>query len=377
MSTTPSLESRPRHTVLTAVRAVTAVFTTTAVLATALVGTATSATAASPSSSGSTNQAFVYGGERHLFEIDPAGRLAHSWSAPAPATSRSEIWAGRPVTGKPIAYVHNDEQHVFARTPNNNLMHWVLKAGAQPRGEYVDTFNHVRSDPTGFSFGSRRHVFYATNGSLEHRSWDDSGKSTKDTWAGPAITGNPAALVHNGEQHIFARAVDNRLVHWVWYDGIANNLPAVDDFGTGPAALSSDPVGFGYDDQVHVFVRSGGGGVQHYYRDASDGRITAVGWAGPDVVGSLLAYTVGDRQHLFGRTATGGIVHWVWYPSIPGNWPATDEWSPTGTVATASDPAGFAIDDQQQVFFRRPDGRLENRYWDDSDQSLHAETWAG
>ncbi|MEV6632519.1 peptidoglycan DD-metalloendopeptidase family protein [Actinoplanes sp. NPDC051470] len=332
------------------------------------------------SSNGSTNRAFVYGNERHHFEVNAAGQLVHSWSNPGAPGPQSDIWTGSAVTGKPAAFVHGNEQHVFARTPDSNLAHWVWYPGAPNNLPVLDGWNatgRVASDPTGFSFGDQQHVFYRTSdGKLEHRWWDTSEwRISTDVWTGPAIAGNPVGVAYGGEQHILARTTDNKLAHWVWFEGIANNLPAADAFGTTAGEVTSDPVGFGYGDQTHVFYRSAAGGVQHRYRDASEQRVTADTWPGATTVGTLLAYTYGDEQHLFARTDTGALAHWAWYPTAAGGLPVLDEWSPAGTVTT--DPAGFVAGDRQNVLYRRPDGRLENRYWDASDAAIHTEPWNG
>ncbi|MEV7629242.1 N-acetylmuramoyl-L-alanine amidase [Actinoplanes sp. NPDC089786] len=327
------------------------------------------------------NQAFGYLGERHFFGRGENGDLAHSWLNPAVGHPESDVWAGSAIAGKPVAFTHGNEQHVFARTPQDSLAHWVWYPGAPNNKPVLDSWapnGRVTSDLAGFSYGDQQHVFYrAPDGSLEHRWWDASEwRISNDTWHGPTITGNPVAYTFGTEQHVFARTPDGKLAHWVWYPEIAGNLPAADDWGTTNGQVTSDPAGFSYGDQQHIFYRALDGTIAHRFWDASERRIvTDNDWAGATTTGRPLAYGHGREQHLFARGTDNSLKHWVWYPGVTNNRPVLDQWSNPGTVS--SDPAGFATGDQQHVFFRAPDGTLETRYWDASDQRVHTENWNG
>lgn len=53
-----------------------------------------------------------------------------------------------------------------------------------------------------------------------------------------------------------------------------------------------------------------------------------------------------------------------------------DNWGARpGTVT--SGPAGYAVGDQQHVFYRRADGQLEHRYYDRSAAAVAVENWGG
>ncbi|MEV7629245.1 hypothetical protein [Actinoplanes sp. NPDC089786] len=330
----------------------------------------------------SPNPAFAYGnGERHYFGRNISGNLAHSWTNPAVGHPEADVWAGSAVTGDPVTFTHGVEQHVFARTPQNDLAHWVWYPGVPNNMPVLDGWGatgRVTSDPAGFSYGDQQHVFYrAPDGSLEHRWWDASEwQVSHDTWPGPTITGNPVAYTFGTEQHVFARTPEGKLAHWVWYPGIPNDLPIADDWGTTAGQVVSDLAGFSYGDQQHIFFRTAAGTIAHRYWDASERRIVNDGdWAGATVTGNPVAYGHGKEYHVFARGTDNSLKHWVWYPGVANNRPVLDEWSAAGTVA--GDPAGFATGDQQHVFFRSADGTLATRFWDASDRRVYAENWSG
>ncbi|WP_239127738.1 peptidoglycan recognition protein family protein, partial [Asanoa siamensis] len=80
---------------------------------------------------GVAGQAYLYGDQQHFAGVGTGGSLTNiSWS-PSTGIVRPD-WGGVPLAGKAVGYVHNGQQHVFARGTDNTLRHWWQSGAAGP-----------------------------------------------------------------------------------------------------------------------------------------------------------------------------------------------------------------------------------------------------
>jgi hypothetical protein len=139
--------------------------------------------------------AYMFGDQQHVVGVSAGGSLTKlSWS---PSTGLVEQdWGGGTLEGKAIGYVHNGQQHVFARGADNTLRHWWQSGSGGPGLEDWNTAGRVMSDPTGFAYGDQQHVFFRNpDGDLEHRFYDlNSGQVFRWGVAGRAVRGQPVRI---------------------------------------------------------------------------------------------------------------------------------------------------------------------------------------
>ena len=319
---------------------------------------------------GVSGPAFVRDDEQHVVTVAADGTLTnYSWAPGAGIVAAD--WGGATLQGKAIGYVHNGQQHVFARGSGNTLRHWYQGGDDAPGLDDWDTVGRVASDPTGFAYRNQQHVFFRnTDGLLEHRFFDTStGNLDGGVWRGGEFVGNPHAFVHRDQQHIFGRRADGSLVHWYWWPGISHDT---DDWGI-TSGIASDLTGFSYrGEQHHVFFRNTDGQLQHRFFNDATGTLDGGVWRGGEFVGNPHAFVHRDQQHIFGRRANGDLVHWYWWPGISHD---TDDWDALGVVA--GDPFGLSTPGQHHVFYRTDDGSLAHRFIEDASGRLVADNWGG
>lgn len=315
-------------------------------------------------------QAYRYLDSQHVAAVGTSGTLTNLlWS---PATDKKiENWGGAQLTGKPVGYVHNSQQHVFARGTDNTIRHWHQSGTGAPIMDHWGTEGRVMSNPTGFAYGNQQHVFYRNpDGNLEHKFWTASTDLiTTGVWANGPFVGNPFAFVHKDQQHIFARGVDGSLKHWYWRPGID---PANDNWGV-TSGVASDPTGFSTGSQHHVFFRNTAGELQHVFSDDPSGQILRDIWAGGPFVGNPYAIVHKGQQHVFARKENGDLMHSYWTPTVDP--PATENWGAVGVVT--DDPIALSTPDAHHVFYRIADGSLEHKFYIDAAGALNTDNWGG
>ncbi|MEW2384020.1 hypothetical protein AB0873_18295 [Micromonospora sp. NPDC047707] len=316
-------------------------------------------------------RAYVYGASQHFAAVNTGGTLTNfSWS-PSTGLIRPD-WGGAQLTGKTVGYVHNGQQHVFARGTDNTLRHWWHGPGmTTPGRDNWNTTGRVLSNPTGFAYGAQQHVFFRNpDGHLEHRFYDlNSRQIAGGVWPGGTFVGNPHAFVHRNQQHIFARTATGALIHWYWWPGIN---PSVDNWGI-TSGVASDPTGFSYaGNQHHVFFRNTAGNLQHRFFDDPSGTLNGGTWPGGTFTGNPHAFVHRDQQHIMGRRANGDLAHWFW---LPGRNPGIDNWGATGVVT--GDPVGLSTPGQHHVFYRTTNGTLAHRFFNDNNGTLGTDNWGG
>ncbi|OKI18670.1 hypothetical protein A6A25_39670 [Saccharothrix sp. CB00851] len=235
-----------------------------------------------------------YGGtdqQLHVMARDGEGRLLHYWwDAATPGTIRRDVWAGPRITGDPVGFTWRNEQHVFARGANGTLEHWWFAPGTGV--SHNSWGGSIAGNPSGFAsaYGGadqQLHVMARdSEGRLLHYWWDAAAPNTirRDVWAGPRISSDPTGFTWRGEQHVFARGQNGTLEHW-WFaptTGVSHN-------GWGGYLIGS-PSGFasaydGADQQLHVMARDGEGRLLHYWWDAAaPGTIRRDIWTAPSIV---------------------------------------------------------------------------------------------
>jgi guanyl-specific ribonuclease Sa len=320
---------------------------------------------------GVAGQAYRYLDQQHVTAVGTGGTLANlMWS---PGTGNLvQDWGGSGLVGKPIGYVHNGQQHVFARTATTNaLRHWWQAGSGAPVMDDWGTQGRVLSNPTGFAYGRQQHVFYRNpQHELEHKFWEQStDEITTGVWAGGMFAGNPHAFVHRDQQHIFGRGLDGALHHWSWIPG---GSPAHDNWGI-TSGVASDPTGFSTGTQQHVFFRNTEGQLQHRFLDDASGRLIGDVWPGGPFVGNPHAITHKNQQHVFARKENGDLVHFYWSPTIDP--PEHDNWGALGVVT--GDPIGLSTANSHHVFYRIADGTLEHRFFIDAEARLVTDNWSG
>jgi len=159
-------------------------------------------------------QSYRYGEQQHFAAVSTGGTLTNlSWS-PSTNIVRPD-WGGGTLVGKPVGYIHNNQQHVFARGTDNTIRHWWQAGDGNPVLDDWGTAGRVMSNPSGFAYGGQQHLFYRNpDGNLEHKFWDQgTDQITTGVWAGGPFVGNPFAFVHKDQQHIFARDEAGALKH--------------------------------------------------------------------------------------------------------------------------------------------------------------------
>lgn len=322
------------------------------------------------SGGGVTGQAYRYLDQQHVTAVSTAGTLTNlMWS---PATDKvAQDWGSQKLVGKPIGYVHNGQQHVFARSSENTISHWWQAGTGAPVLDHWGTEGRVMSSPSGFAYQRQQHLFYRNpDGNLEHKFWDQgTDQITTGVWAGGTFVGDPFAFVHRDQQHIFARATDSSLHHWYWKPG---SDPAHDNWGV-TSGVASNPTGFSTGSQHHVFFRNTDGQLQHRFFDDGSGQLLGDVWSGGPFVGNPHAIAHKGQQHVFARTTNGDLLHFYWSPTVDP--PQSDNWGAVGVVT--DDPFGLSTSDAHHVFYRIANGSIEHRFFIDAEARLVTDNWGG
>ncbi|GAA0612274.1 N-acetylmuramoyl-L-alanine amidase [Kribbella sandramycini] len=318
---------------------------------------------------GNAGQAYRYRDQQRVAAVGAGGTLVSMmWS---PSTDKLvQDWGSSGLVGKPVGFVHNGQQHVFARGNNNTVRHWWQAGTGNPVLDTWGTEGRVLSNPTGFAYRNQQHLFYRNpDGNLEHKFWDQgTNQITTGVWAGGPFVGNPFALVHRDQQHIFGRGPNGELKHWWWAPG---QNPAHDNWGVS-SGVASDPTGFSNGSQAHVFFRNGDGQLQHRF-SLSNGQVLGDVWTGGPFVGNPHAIAHKTQQHVFARKANGDLIHFYWSPTVDP--PRADNWGAVGVVT--DDPIGLSTPDAHHVFYRIANGSLEHRFTIDATNQLVTDNWGG
>lgn len=219
------------------------------------------------------------------------------------------------------------------------------------------------------TYGTSQQLFRArSDGALLH-SYRFPGSAAATTETLPvtaAITGRPTAYVTPGDQlHVFARGTNGHLQHTFW-DGPTASWHH-DDWTAAAAAggsaeldIASDPAGFSYGNEKHVFARGSDGRLNHWW-SSGDGKVHADVWAAR-FTGNPTAYAWGTTQNVVVRGASGSLQHWWWQPS-DGDRP--QHVNVGGSIASDASPTGMAYaETEQNIFARGADNHVKRWSYD-------------
>ncbi|WP_373312460.1 M23 family metallopeptidase, partial [Asanoa siamensis] len=74
---------------------------------------------------------YLFGDQQHVAAVNTGGTLSNlSWSS-STGLVRPD-WGGGTLAGAAVGYVHNGQQHVFARGTDNTLRHWWQSGAGAP-----------------------------------------------------------------------------------------------------------------------------------------------------------------------------------------------------------------------------------------------------
>ncbi|MCO1577902.1 trypsin-like serine protease [Crossiella sp. SN42] len=174
---------------------------------------------------------------------------------------------------------------------------------------------------------------------------------------------SPVGFAWQNQLHVFSRAQNGELAHW-WLtrDGRVER-------NSWGHQLLGNPAAFADGDQQHVFGRGPDGSLRHWNWNAANPEVVGhETWNGPKITSDPVAYTWKGEQHVFARAEDGSLAHWIWAGSL-----RHDSWG--GQLV--GNPAGFADGEQQHVFARDKDSQLVHWVWDARAERLTSEVWQG
>jgi hypothetical protein len=77
----------------------------------------------------------------------------------------------------------------------------------------------------------------------------------------------------------------------------------------------------------------------------------------------------GEQQHVFARSAGGGVEHYFWFPGAKAI--AHDTWG----NGIAGEPSAMVVGAQQHVFAQSADGAMQHWFWDANTGQVAHDTW--
>ncbi|MEU9864452.1 exo-alpha-sialidase [Streptomyces sp. NPDC047971] len=163
--------------------------------------------------------AVVYGDQQHVWAAGSDGRLHHWWWTKGIGV-RHEIWTGS-AKGTPTAFVYRGQQHVYASDGQGVLTHWWWDHGTRAVKKETlpvpaPSAERLAGRPVAFVHGTQQHIFArTTDDRLAHWWWDPTAKNKFAVWPG-SVHSDPVAHSVDGTQHVYGASVDGTLTHWWW-----------------------------------------------------------------------------------------------------------------------------------------------------------------
>ena len=333
----------------------------------------------------------------------------------------AETWAGPdsphsspPAAGDPAVMTGNNQQHLFYRDSENNMIHIVWDGQSSQLRAPEKWGTNAVGNPAVMMDNNQQHLFYRdSSGGIEHVVWDSSSNQLRapEKWAGPGsphnappAAGDPAVMMGNNQQHLFYRDSSGSIEHVVW-DSSSNQLRAPEKWA-GPGSPHNAPPAAGApavmmgNNQQHLFYRDSSGSIEHVVWDSSSNQLRAPEkWAGPGsphnappAAGDPVVMMGDNQQHLFYRDLKYNIVHVVW-DSTENQLRAPEVWAGVGSSTGAPVEAGSSAavmmghpivavpglatmgPYQQHLFYLSPSGAIWHVLWDPS-SGMRSETWA-
>jgi hypothetical protein len=352
---------------------------------------------------------------------------------------------GLPVGGRPAAlFSHelatgcitncqHDQQHLFYRDSLGAIVHTFYDNGADllvnvfgnvpNRSAYrktetwAGTASALTNAPVAvgdpavmFTDSMQQHVFYRDDsGNINHVFFDPNNGIKAEVWAsgagsptmGPAAAGDPAALWDPGseQQHIFYRDAAGKIQHVYYQPGSGLKWDAASNWGTNavgtPATMYSNENGFACINncahkQQHLFFRDTSNRIIHFLYDEDVGAMK-----GPEIWGGVggkspspaagnpaTLFTPNNQQHMFYRDVNGRIQHVYWdNPSDSLN--NDPSWGNNGPLAAGDVTTLFTHEtgtlctincapDVQHIFYRTTTNTLFHEAWNESNSSWSA-----
>jgi hypothetical protein len=220
--------------------------------------------------------------------------------------------------------------HVYSRATGGHLIEFVNDQQSDRVWNAYDLSADgdgpaLAGDPTAVVSGPLVHVYTrALGGHLvefiaDHQSgliWN-AYDLTADA-AGPALGGDPAAVVLGSTVHVYATATGGDLVEFVsdHQSGRVWNVYDLSADAAGPPLLGAPAPVVGADGVVHVYGRGGDGHVMEFIADHQSGRIwnaydLSADAAGPPVTGDPAPIVIGSFAHVYVTAAGGDLAEFV------------------------------------------------------------------
>ncbi|NUR28482.1 MAG: family 20 glycosylhydrolase, partial [Catenulispora sp.] len=258
------------------------------------------------------------------------------------------------------AVVFQNAQNTFTVQSDGRILHTYIVPGGAYTTETVAPAGSAVGQPTAYASGTQQHVV-ARGGDSQLHHWLSGGVSgtwIHDDWTTKAasfgsasldLVSNPTGFLYGSDQHVFGRGTDGHLHHW-WYSTTSNTVIA-NDWG---GQFTGNPSAVVFGDAQVVFARGTDGTLWRWWWQASDpGYVHRESWGGPRIAAdaSPMAMNYAENElHVFARDTAGHLQHW-WYDLMAGE-TEVEDWTVASGYSIAGDPTGFVYGNQQHVFFR-------------------------
>lgn len=297
--------------------------------------------------------------------------LSQTWAGIQPtlqAIGRAPGVVAAPAAGDPgassipgsQAVQYGASQQTVATQAGGALLHTYWFPGGTPTTEALPAAGPVTGRPVAYATPNQFHIFArGTNGHLLHTFWDGaSGTWAQDDWTAKAagqgspqldIASDPAGFVYGNEQHVFARGTDGLLHHWWWSPG--DGLVHAD---TWNASFTGNPAAYVWGSTQNVVVRGTNGALQHWWWQPGDTNrpqhVSRGGSLAADASPSALGWAEAE-QNIFARGTDGHLYRWSYDPAGGQAFQAVDLTAAT-SLSIAGNPASFTYGNQRHVIFR-------------------------
>ena len=273
-----------------------------------------------------------------------------------------------------------DIHHIFWNAADNTFYRqsWTALANAPPNAR------RAAGDPATMLTDGQQHIFYRdAHGAINHIFWNAAdNKFYFESWTervnAPPATGDPVTMVTPGQQHIFYRGKDRAgtdgIIYHIFWNAADNGLYLQSWTALANAPLAAgDPAAMLTDGQQHIFYRDAHGAINHIFWNAADNNFYFESWTArvnaPFAAGDPATMVTPGQQHIFYRSKNddpgrtdGPINHIFWNAADNGLY--LQSWTALANAPLAAgDPATMLTDGQQHIFYRSADGAINHIFW--------------
>jgi hexosaminidase len=283
------------------------------------------------------------------------------------------------------AVMFHQVQNTYTVQPDGSVVHSYCAcfAGGSYTTEVVAPAGSAVGQPTAYTSGTQQHIFArGSDGHLHHwvtnkvaGGWVEDDWTAKAAAHGPLLdlASDPSGFLYGTEQHVFGRGTNGRLHHWVY--SAANNTVSANDWG---GAFTGNPAAVVFGRAQCVFARALDGSLRQWWWQPSDPLyIHQAAWPGPllaaDASPFALDYT-DTELHVFARDTGGHLQHW-WFDEVAGT-TGVEDWTSATGFSIAGNPSGFVYGDQQHVFFRDAVTSHLDHVWNTHGRGLGHDDWS-